>query len=320
MTHRVRITDPLAELTDLTGRRAVITGGGGGLGLATARGLARQGADVLLGVRNSERAEAARRELTESENLRDDQVQVSHLDLLDLASVERFATEASQQPLSLLVLNAGISSGGFRLSTQSVESQFATNHLGHFALAGRLLPTLERGTDPRIVTVSSGLYASGLKKGATFTLDDLSREEGYSPGRAYSRSKLANTVFAVELGRRLRAAGSPVRSFTAHPGMARTPLHSTYPSRATRILTAIVAQAIGRVPEAAAVGVLAAAASSSPHMNPDLFWGPAGSKKTPVALGVPFASIAAETVIGQDLWSISTTLTGIGFLMSSRNR
>lgn len=306
---QVRITDPLSTLADLSGRRAVITGGGGGLGLATARILARRGADVLLGVRNVDRAEDASRELIRSEGLREDQVRVAHLDLLDLASIERFALDASRDPLSILILNAASSSIPFQLSPLGVESQFATNHLGHFALTGMLLDVLGRGSDARIVTVSSSLY-----KMATLDLDGLSEDKSYSPGRGYNRSKLANAVFALELGRRLQATGSTVRSFAAHPGMARTPMHSTYPSRITRLVTKTLARIVGRDPQAAAVGILGAAASDSTDLTPTLFWGPTGSSTHPDALGVPFADVATDAVSARDLWARSAELTGVDVL------
>lgn len=284
----------------------MVTGGASGLGLATARTLARRGADVLLGVRDTDRGEQVRRRLIEQEHLRGDQVTVSHLDLLDLASVARFAGHVSHRSLDVLVLNAGISSVPLRLSPQDVESQFATNHLGHFALTGHLLAALERGTDPRVVTVSSALYTGGV-----LDLEDLASVRGYSPGRAYSRSKLANTMFAVELGRRLHAAGSSVRSFAAHPGMARTPLHMTYPSPLTRWATKLIATLIGRDPEPAAVAVLAAATSS--QVVPGLFWGPTGSRSRPDVLGVPFAATATHKTAGEQLWAASARLTGVEY-------
>ncbi len=285
----------------------MVTGGAGGLGLATARALAARGAEVLLGVRDPERGEQARRRLVEEGGLRGDQVRVARLDLLDLDGVGRFGVDAARQPLDLLVLNAASSSVPWRLSPQGVESQFATNHLGHFALAGHLLPALEQGRDPRVVTVSSTLYRVGK-----LVLDDLGNDRGYSPGRGYARSKLATTIFAVDLARRLAAAGSRVRSFAAHPGLARTPMHAAYPSAVTRLVTALAAAIIGRDPEPAAVAVLAAATSS--QATPDLFWGPAGSRTRPRVVGVPFATVATDERVATGLWDASERLTGVRYL------
>ena len=303
----LEIADPLSNLPDLSGRVAVVTGGASGLGLATGRGLAHLGADVLLGVRDMARGEQVRRHMVEQGGLRADQVTVAHLDLLDLESVSMFAGQIADSPLDLLILNAGISSVPLRLSPQGVESQFATNHLGHYALTGALLTALERGSEPRVVTVSSALY-----KRATLDLDNLAGANGYSPGRAYNRSKLANAMFAVDLGRRLAKAESPVRSFVAHPGMARTPLHGTYPSTTTRVATKVIAKVIGRDSDAAAVAVLTAAAS--PQVDPQLFWGPAGSKSHPEVVGVPFTASATDVRAAAKLWATSARLSGVDYL------
>jgi NAD(P)-dependent dehydrogenase (short-subunit alcohol dehydrogenase family) len=301
-TKSIRLPRPLAAVPDLTGRRAVVTGGGGGLGLVTVRTLARLGATVVVGARDVDRARRTIQQVLADDAVPADRVQVAHLDLLDLDSVRTFGSAAARPALDLLVLNAGISSVPLRHDRNGIESQFATNHLGHFALTAGLLDALSRGTDPRVVTVSSALYTR-----ARLDLNALSDDERYSPGRAYNRSKLANVLFAVELEQRLQDAGSPVRSFVAHPGMARTPLHATYPSAVTRAVTALVARAIGRDAEPADVGILAAALS--PDASPDRFWGPSGSRSAPDALGVPFAPVAGDRDLRSALWELSARLT-----------
>lgn len=299
---RIRLTAPLAPPPDLSGRRAVVTGGTSGLGLVTTRTLASWGAAVIVGARDVERAAHVRQRLLHDLGLSDDRVTVAHLDLLDLDSVDRFGRVAAAASVDLLVLNAASSSVAFQTSREGVESQFATNHLGHFALTGQLLDQLEAGQDPRVVTVSSALYTRGA-----LDLDRLGDAVGYSPGRGYIRAKLANTMFAVELERRLRRAKSGTRSFAAHPGMARTPLHGTYPSATTRAVTALLARAIGREPEPADVGILAAAAAAT--VTPDLFWGPVGSKTRPDVEGVPFAPAATDESAAIALWNASMALT-----------
>jgi NAD(P)-dependent dehydrogenase (short-subunit alcohol dehydrogenase family) len=306
-TKRVRLTHPLPSGLDLTGRRAVVTGGASGLGLVTVRTLARLGAAVVVGVRDVTRAQRTLQPALAEDGIAADQVHVARLDLLDQDSVRAFGAAAGASALDLLVLNAGISSVPLRHDRNGVESQFATNHLGHFALTGHLLPALDRGTDPRVVTVSSALYTR-----ARLDLTDLSDSRHYSPGRAYNRSKLANVLFAVELQARLQETGSPVRSFAAHPGMARTPLHATYPSAVTRTVTALAARAIGREPEAAAVGILAAALS--PDASTDRFWGPTGSRSAPDALGVPFAPVTTDRSRRVALWETSARLTEVPVL------
>jgi NAD(P)-dependent dehydrogenase (short-subunit alcohol dehydrogenase family) len=303
----VRLTDPLDNSLNLTGRRVIVTGGAGGLGLATTTVLAARGATVIIGTRNTIRGEEARRSLLTEHNLPPDRIQVVALDLIDPKSVRQFADRVGGTPVDVLVLNAGISSVPFHQDANGVESQFATNHLGHFALTGHLLPALDAAPAARVVTISSALY-----KRAKLDLGRLSVPDGYSPGRAYSRSKLANAIFAVDLDRRLIQAGSRVRSFAAHPGMARTPLHATYPSKTTRVITSIIARAIGRNAKQAAVGILTAA--MHPEADPGLFWGPTGSRTHPKALGVPFSPIATGTTNADELWRASEKLTGIQYL------
>ena len=306
-TTRIRLAHPLAADIDLTGRRAVVTGGGRGLGLVTVRTLARLGATVVVGVRDVAGAQRTLDDVVSDDGIRADQVHVARLDLLDLHSVRTFAEVAGAAAVDLLVLNASTSSVPLQHDRNGIESQFATNHLGHFALTGHLLTALDRGVDPRVVTVSSSLYPRGR-----LDLTDLSDTQHYSPGRAYVRSKLANVLFAIELQQRLQDTDSPVRSFAAHPGMARTSLHTTYPSAVTRTVTALLAHAIGREPEPAAVGILAAALS--PDVSTDRFWGPTGSRSAPDALGVPFAPVAMDRDRRVDLWETSARLTDLPVL------
>ena len=299
---RTRLTNPLSKLPSLAGRRAIVTGGASGLGLVTTRTLALRGADVVIGARDARKAEAVRDRLTAEHGLAAGKITVASLDLIDPDSVYQFASTIGRAPVDLLVLNAGISSVPLRHNHAGIESQFATNHLGHFALTAHLLSALEQSAHARVVTVSSALYA-----GASLDLDDLTSSNSYSPGRAYSRSKLANVLFAVELNRRLLTTGSPVRSFAAHPGMARTPLHATYPSVATRVVTRVVASVIGREPEPADIGVLTAALH--PDAQPELFWGPAGSKTRPDAQGERFRTKATDPAAAGALWNVSERLT-----------
>ncbi|MRG58397.1 SDR family NAD(P)-dependent oxidoreductase [Agromyces sp. CFH 90414] len=307
---QTRLTGPLATTRDLSGHRAVVTGGAGGIGTVTTRALAERGATVYIGARHTERAEVVRHSVLAAHRLPRTRIQVVALDLTDADSIRRFADEVGQAPIQTLVLNAAMSSVPFGRDANGTELQFATNHLGHFALTGGLLPALESSAGARVVTVSSALYPNGK-----LDLGRLDDPSGYSPGRAYIRSKLANAVFAVELDRRLVTAGGAVRSFGAHPGMARTPLHTTYPSAVTRVVTGMLARTIGRDPEPADIGILAAALST--EVTPDLFWGPIGSRRNPHAIGVPYARPAKDRALGAALWSASETLTGVSFLSGS---
>ena len=230
-------------IPDQTGRVFVVTGATSGLGLATTRALARRGGRVILAVRD----EAKGREVVEG--LAEEKgagvrppaaglLDVRRLDLADLDSVRDFAARLREEHprLDVLVNNAGVMAPPRTLSAQGHELQFATNHLGHFALTGLLLDLLAAGRDPRVVTVSSINHRQG-----SLRFDDLDGERGYAPMAFYNQSKFANAVFGRELHLRLAAAGSPVRSVLAHPGYTATSLQT----RDTRGLTRLVFGRIG---------------------------------------------------------------------------
>lgn len=203
------------RIPDQHGRVAVVTGANSGLGLLTATELARRGARVVLAVRDTEAGrEAARRIGGDTE--------VRHLDLASLASVRAFAEKlsADHPVIDLLINNAGLVLLGPRHTTaDGFELHLGTNMLGHFALTGLLLGNLAAAPAARVVSLSSITH-----KNAHLDFDDLMCERNYKAPEAYSRSKLATTAYGVELDRRLRAAGSPVLSVLAHPGLTRTNL------------------------------------------------------------------------------------------------
>lgn len=195
------------------GRRFVITGANGGLGLETARILGSRGAEIVMACRNVEKAEAASRTVPGHDRGR---VEVRQVDISDLQSVRRFADSlvAEGRPVDVLVNNAGVLGVPHALSAEGVEMHFATNHLGHFALTTELYPLL---TD-RVVVLGSREHRTGR-----IDLDDLAWERRpYRPFAAYGASKLANLLFMKELDRLLRAERSPVRAVAAHPGASAT--------------------------------------------------------------------------------------------------
>ncbi|AKN16315.1 oxidoreductase [Mycobacterium haemophilum] len=200
-----------ADLPSFAGRTAIVTGANSGLGAVTARELARNGARIILAVRNIQKGEAAAQQMTGYET---GQVEVRQLDLQDLSSVRQFADGVDQ--VDILINNAGIMATPYAVTADGFESQIGTNHLGHFALTNLLLPKL---TD-RVVTVSSLMHRMG-----SINLDDLNwRSRRYSAWPAYSQSKLANLLFTSELQQRLTAVGSPLRALAAHPGYSHTNL------------------------------------------------------------------------------------------------
>jgi NAD(P)-dependent dehydrogenase (short-subunit alcohol dehydrogenase family) len=226
--HRTTISRKADEIDvpDLTGKLAVVTGGNSGIGLETARALAAAGASVVLAVRNPEKGAIAVADIARTNPGTD--VAASRLDLASLSSVESFANEtlASARPIDILVNNAGVMAVPTRhVTDDGFELQLGTNHLGHFALTGRLLPLLRAAPEARVVTVSSGAHHTG-----SIRFDDLQLERGYSRWRAYSQSKLANLLFAFELQRRSTANGWGILSNAAHPGSTRTNLQSTGPN------------------------------------------------------------------------------------------
>ncbi|HZK59075.1 MAG TPA: oxidoreductase [Cryobacterium sp.] len=211
------------DIPDLAGRRAIVTGASSGIGLEASRLLAAAGAEVVLAVRDSARGRRAVEEITRT--VPEARLAVAEIDLSELDSVRRFGRREVElaRGLDMLINNAGTSGGPRRASADGFEIQMATNFLGHFALTGLLLPLLHPGG--RIVTVASLMARRGHLSAAT-TLEDLRPREPYRAGRCYADSKQADLLFAVELGRRLRAAGSDILSVACHPGGAATGLGS----------------------------------------------------------------------------------------------
>jgi NAD(P)-dependent dehydrogenase (short-subunit alcohol dehydrogenase family) len=282
-----------ADLPDLTGRTAVVTGASSGLGVATARELARAGARVVLAVRDvakGERVAAA----FEGER------EVRRLDLADLASVRAFA-EAWTGDLDMLVNNAGIMAVPQGKTVDGFESQIGTNHLGHFALTNLLLGHI---TD-RVVTVSSGMHRAGK-----IQLDDLNSERGrYSRWRVYGQSKLANLLFTHDLQRRRGAAGSPVRAVAAHPGYAATNLQSHTGSRLNNAFMAAGNRLFAQSGDMGALPTLYAATQDVPggaYLGPDGFGEQRGH---PTLVGRSKAAQDADTA--RRLWDLSEELTSV---------
>lgn len=212
---------------DQSGRVAVVTGANSGIGYVTARELARRGARVLLACRSEARgAEAGERLIAEVPGA---EVQFARLDLGDLSSVREFAATYPYDGLDLLINNAGVMALPYGTTADGFETQFGTNHLGHFALTGLLLPTLLETPAARVVTVSSTAHAL-----ANIDIDDLNSERRYRRWVAYARSKTANLLFVHELARRLAAHGSDVVAAAAHPGYAATNLQTAGPKMSGR--------------------------------------------------------------------------------------
>ncbi len=295
------------EIPDLSGRRALVTGANSGIGLIEARELARHGADVVLAVRNTESGEEAARRIRGTGAA--GAVTVERLDLASQASVHALA-ERLEGPLDLLLNNAGVMTPPrYRETEDGFELQFGTNHLGHFALTGLLLPRLLEASAPRVTTVSSIAHHRG--DGAVC---EGNPRDGYDAQVAYGRSKLANLLFATELQRRATAAGSALTSTAAHPGVSATNLVASKDGMGAIPVVGTLAQLGVRLlfpgPEKGAEGPLYAATVAAPGS----YSGPTGIQESRGPVGEARRSQWArdETLAGL-LWERSEELTGVTF-------
>ena len=305
-----------SDIPDQNGRLALVTGANSGLGLETARALAAQGATVLLACRSLERAEAARQELERAASdpgpgSSDPGTLIPlQLDLSDLSSVAAAAQQVRERwgRLDLLINNAGVMAPPRQLSRQGFELQFAVNHLGHFALTQRLLPLLQGQPGARVVHVSSGAAYFGR-----IAWDDLQGESRYDAWAAYAQSKLTNVMTALELQRRLQAAGSTAISLAAHPGLARTNLQPTSVAVRNSRLEALAYRLLDPLFQSAAMGALPQLhAATAPEVSGGSFWGPGGPSNLK---GYPapcrLAPAALNAAACGRLWQRSAELCGL---------
>jgi NAD(P)-dependent dehydrogenase (short-subunit alcohol dehydrogenase family) len=296
------------DIPDQSGRVAVVTGANSGLGYFTVRELARAGATVVMGSRNTAKGEEAAAKIREAVPSAD--VPVEELDLADLESVRAFAKRMSEQHdrLDLLVNNAGVMAPPRHLTNDGFESQFGTNHLGHYALTGLLLRPLLSGPEPRVVTVSSDAHRIG-----TMHFDDLQGERGYNNWRWYGQSKLANLMFCFELQRRASDAGTELKSMAAHPGYAATNLQFAGPAHWYEKVVMVVGNTV--FAQSAEMGALPTLyAATVPDLAGASFVGPDGFRGQ---RGHPHLVTAAGKAYDEDawrrLWKISEELTGVRY-------
>jgi NAD(P)-dependent dehydrogenase (short-subunit alcohol dehydrogenase family) len=301
----------IADIPDQTGRSVLVTGANSGIGLRAAEALARRGAHVTLAVRDVGRGEEEARRIRSSDPKAS--VEVRRLDLADLASVRALAAahRKDHQGLDVLINNAGVMALPRGLTADGFEMQLGTNHLGHYALTGLLLPSLLSRPEPRVVTVSSVAHRMGK-----IAFDDLQSERRYRRWAAYGQSKLANVLFAYELQRRADGAGLGLRSVAAHPGYAATNLQVRGPQmagnaaeeRLSRLLNRLVAQSDeqGALPTLYAATVADLPGGS--FVGPD---GPFGMRGHPKC--VTASAAAGDPATAARLWAESEQLTGVRF-------
>jgi NAD(P)-dependent dehydrogenase (short-subunit alcohol dehydrogenase family) len=280
------------DLPSFAGRTVIVTGANSGLGLVTARELARVGAHVVLACRNTGKGQEAAATMTGD-------VEVRSLDLQNLASIREFADGV--QSVDVLINNAGIMAVPYAVTKDGFESQIGTNHLGHFALTNLLLPKI---TD-RVVTVSSFMHLLGK-----ISLKDLNwKARPYSAWLAYGQSKLANLLFTSELQRRLDAAGSPLKSHAAHPGYSATNLQGHTGNRLGTRVWDLGNSVFATSADFGARQTLYAASQDLPGNS---FIGPRFAMRGPTGQS-PRSPLASNQTTANALWRLSEQLTAIEF-------
>jgi NAD(P)-dependent dehydrogenase (short-subunit alcohol dehydrogenase family) len=291
------------QLPPQSGRTVVITGGAGGIGLRTAEVFARHGARVIIGARNQQKAEQAVAAIGRAAP--DAEVRWEHLDLADLTAVRRFSTALLDDgtPIDVLVNCAGVMAIPQReLTTDGFEAHLGTNHLGHFALTGQLLPLLEKSPAARVITVSAQSARTGK-----IALDDLQSEQNYAPMRAYGASKIANILFALELNQHTRVLSIPV-----HPGTAPTDIQQHTNSRLYRAVGQLIMRTLGQPLDRIADPITFAA--TTPDATTQSFIAPTGPFELGGAPGfVKLPPVALDNELRAALWQESERLTGVHY-------
>ena len=305
----------LSDMPDLTGTTAVVTGANSGIGYEAARALAGAGAEVVMTARTRAKYDGAARELL-ARNRRA-RISFQELDLADLASVRTAAAAICEAhpDLGILVNNAGVMMTPEERTPDGFELQLGTNHLGHFALTGRLIEPLAGGDGGRVTNVSSTAHHMGRMH-----VDDLHfRRRSYDPIAAYGQSKLANLLFTFELQRRLDAAAAPVRVTAAHPGYSVTNLQSAGMRRPGAGLklkvvdwgSRLVTPLVGQSPAQGALPIIYAAVGDVP---PSSYWGPQGFQESRGAVGPARVSAKAlDERAARRLWDASVDATGVTY-------
>ncbi|MEO0469602.1 MAG: oxidoreductase [Bacteroidota bacterium] len=298
------------DIPDLNGKVIIVTGGNSGLGYESVKSFAQKGASVVMASRSREKAEKAKAEIIKLAPHSD--IDILSLDLMDLASVASFANAFSQKydRLDVLLNNAGIMMTPFQHTKDGFESQLGTNHLGHFALTGRLFPHLQSTPASRVVNVSSLAHRRG-----DMDFDNLQYENGrdYSPIKSYGRSKLANLLFTYEMHRRLEAAGLNILSVAAHPGGSQTNLANHLEGKWWfKLLWPIVTFMMQTAEQGAMPQVRASVGTT---VKGGEYYGPDGrGEMTGKAVLVQSTPLSHDPEAGRRLWDISEQLTGVQFL------
>ena len=289
------------NIPSLAGKTAIVTGSNSGIGFEAAKALAAKNAKVIMACRNTEKGEKAAAEIRSL--YPGSNIIVAELNLGHLASVRTFAGNFLQENdrLDMLINNAGIMMPPYGKTTDGFELQFGTNHLGHFALTGLLLPLLLKTGESRVVNVSSSAHKAGK-----INFDDLGSEQSYAKMKAYGQSKLANLLFTYELQRRFDAAGSGSIASAAHPGWSSTNLQRH--SGTLNWLNPVFGQK-------ASMGALPTLrAATGTDVRGGDYYGPGGfmeMKGSPYRVESNDRSHDTETA--RQLWEVSEKMTGVSY-------
>ncbi len=297
-----------ADIPDQAGRAAVVTGANSGLGLETARELARKGAHVVMAVRNQQKAQEAMNDI--KEGVPDASLEPVSLDLASQASVREAAEQIRRghERVDLLVNNAGVMGIPERKTVDGYEVQFGVDHLGHWTLTALLLPALLPVPGARIVTVTSTAHHMGR------ALDPANPhlEGRYRPWRAYGQAKLANFHFGLGLQRALAQAGVSTASLIAHPGLSHTDLQAVSVREtgggSSQRFFHMLAQRTGMTPAQGALSQLRAA--TDPKAKGGEFYGPLFVNSGPPVRKPVLRRVGMNQAIA-DLWEVSERETGI---------
>jgi protochlorophyllide reductase len=297
-----------ADIPDLHGKVALVTGANSGLGLETTRALAAKGAHVVMASRDLEKGRKAQASI--QEGIPGASLELVQLDLASLAGIHDFVKQfqTNHAQLDLLFNNAGVMAIPQRKTADGFEMQFGTNYLGHFALTGQLLPTLLATPRSRVITTSSFAHMMGK-----IEFDNLNSERSYGRWSTYGKSKLADLMFALELQRRLTHAGADTIGVAAHPGYSHTNLQATS-ATATGAIGERLMYAIYRGQSAAQGALPQLYAATSPniyggeYVGPDGLLGLSGFPKKGRA-----GKHAYDEQVAAKLWDVSVEMTGVDY-------
>jgi NAD(P)-dependent dehydrogenase (short-subunit alcohol dehydrogenase family) len=290
----------------MSNKIVIITGANSGLGLETAKYFVSTGNKIVMAVRNMSKGETAKKQLLEL--FPNATIDVLSLDLANLSSVHDFVDSFSQTygSLDLLINNAGVMVPPYTKTKDGFELQFGSNHLGHFALTGLLLPFLERGNQPRVVTLSSIAH-----RGGTIDFSNLDGSKGYKAMKFYCQSKLANLLFAKELDDRLKRNGYKTISLAAHPGISNTNLFRIGKETTPWYIKPLMKLA-GQPAEKGALPTIMAATDK--QLVGGEFIGPdgVGNRKGNPTIEVPRKNVYHQETM-KKLWDVSEQLTSVRY-------